>query len=495
MILAGLVAFASGCVSMSAGTKSEFRHRIDLGFPRRDARHSESTTNLSHGDVIDKDAVSADREIVPAPASNVSLPPLPDDPGDLGSSRLVQVAQTIDSESPVTTSPEAPPAQVAGPSIGEVSRQGDRPNGQDVQFTVPSVTRSSAGSAGQLFRSNSVDSVFGEASSILRNRIEESEQDDDEKKIEYPDIHADPAKLYQEIAGVDPEHDPFIAPGLVNLIFEDRWLLAEKDAGKALKNMLQRRMKIDIRDPDPDTANFPNGAYTLPKGRMYIETSPVGLYQATPSGNQPRMYQWEYLLRYGLTDNLEFRVFSNGLTVQGPSGTQSELVGYQPLALDFKANFWEENTRYHVPAMGIEVYLQTQLLGSSAFNAGTQPSINLLFDQSLPMDFGFEYNLGYTGVLNNLGEIAYQFSYQWSLQREVVKDFDVFFHGFYNAAALPRFNQFQAASLSTVPKVTVMGFGFIWTVNNRLATFGSYNFGLTVDAPTSFALLGFAYAL
>ena len=66
-------------------------------------------------------------------------------------------------------------------------------------------------------------------------------------------------------------------------------------------------MKIDIRDPDPDTANFPNGAYTLPKGRMYIENSPVSFYG--PSTITPPQYNWEYLLRYGLTDNLELRLF------------------------------------------------------------------------------------------------------------------------------------------------------------------------------------------
>jgi hypothetical protein len=35
-------------------------------------------------------------------------------------------------------------------------------------------------------------------------------------------------------------------------------------------------MRIDIRDPDPD--NFPNGAYTVSKARVYIENSPVGFY-------------------------------------------------------------------------------------------------------------------------------------------------------------------------------------------------------------------------
>lgn len=331
--------------------------------------------------------------------------------------------------------------------------------------------------------------------SILRNRLEGAAGGDDSDGFNYPDIDADPGQLYRELFGVEGEYDPFLFPAIVNLIFEDRWLLAEKDPTKALQNQLRERLKIDIRDPDPDTANFPNGAYTLPKGRVYIETSPVGFYGASISGQQPRTYQWEYLIRMGLTDNLEFRIFSNGITAQAAQGTQPEIVGYSPLAFDFKVNFWEENTRYHIPAMGVEIYLQTELLGSSAFNSGTQPSINLLFDQSLPFEIGFEYNFGYTGAQNSFGEIAYQFSYQWSFQREVVKDFDVFIHGFYNAAALPRLGQFQTGTGAEIPKVTVMGFGGIWTVNDRLSVFGSYNFGLSPDAPTTIALMGLAVAL
>ena len=79
--------------------------------------------------------------------------------------------------------------------------------------------------------------------------------------------------------------------------------------------------------------------------------------------------------------------------------------GFSPLAFDFKANFWEENTKYHIPAMGVELYLQTTF-GSPAFNGGTQPSIALLFDQSLPLGIGFEYNLGITGVQNAQSQIV-----------------------------------------------------------------------------------------
>ena len=334
----------------------------------------------------------------------------------------------------------------------------------------------------------------GAGSSILRNRLRGTVEEAGEPGFNYPDIHSDPAKRYHDRFGVEEDHDRFLFPSLINLIFEDRWLLAEQDPAIATRNQLRRRMKIDIRDPDPDTANFPNGAYTLPKGRLYLENSPVGFYSSSRNGNQPAIYQWEFLLRYGLTDNLEFRLFSNGLSVQSAQGKQPATTGFSPLAFDFKANFWEENTRYFIPAMGIEVYIQTTF-GSPAFNGGTQPSMNLLFDQSLPFEIGFEYNFGITGVQNSLNQIVYQFSYQWSFQRQVVKDFDVFFHGFYNAASLPRFLAFnEPTSQARIPNITVMGIGAIRTVNDRLAIFGSYNFGITPASPKTIALLGFALA-
>lgn len=330
-------------------------------------------------------------------------------------------------------------------------------------------------------------------SSILRNRLDRGATEGGQAQYEYPEIHAEPAQIYRDRFGVvNEEPDRFLFPWIVNLIFEDRWLLNERDPAIALRNQLNRRLKVDIRDPDPDTANFPNGAYTLPKGRLYIENSPVGFYG--PSRTSAAQYNWEYLFRYGLTDNLEFRIFSNGLTAtQGKHGT----VGASPLAFDFKVNFWEENTRYWLPAMGAEIYLQTTL-GSPALDSGTQPSMALLFDQTLPLGFNLEQNFGITGNRGVLGENVYAFSYQWSVQHQIVKDFDMFWHGFYNAAALPRLRNF--ANLEPVGEqhgntpAVVTGLGAIWTVNDRLAIFGSYNFGLTQYSPSRIALLGFAVA-
>jgi hypothetical protein len=43
-----------------------------------------------------------------------------------------------------------------------------------------------------------------------------------------------------------------------------------------------------------------------------------------------------------------------------------------------------------------------------------------------------------------------------------------------------------------VPTANVVGIGAIKTVNDRLAIFGSYNFGTTSGSPHTIALMGFA---
>jgi hypothetical protein len=82
------------------------------------------------------------------------------------------------------------------------------------------------------------------------------------------------------------------------------------------------------------------------------------------------------------------------------------------------------------------------------------------------------------------------------LEHQIVKDFNVFWQGFYNASALPRLRRFDLTEMIRTqtrnPTAVVTGAGGIWTVNDRLAVFGSYNVGLTKFSPTTIALLGFA---
>ena len=260
-------------------------------------------------------------------------------------------------------------AQDGAPVPGQGAGALGRPSTAATPDPLPGSGRALSAAAAGRSSPGSENSRYSGLNSIARNRLQREFAGAPEAPLNYPDLHEDPAKIYHDRFGVEEEHDRFAFPWLMNLIFEDRWLLAENNPAVALQNQLRRRMKVDIRDPDPDTANFPNGAYTLPKGRVYIENSPVGFYGR--SAGSAAQYNWEYLFRYGMTDNLEFRIFSNGLTAtRGRRGT----VGFSPLAFDFKINFWEENTKYWLPAMGVELYIQTTF-GSPAFNSGTQPSL------------------------------------------------------------------------------------------------------------------------
>ncbi|MHC5542639.1 transporter, partial [Singulisphaera rosea] len=234
----------------------------------------------------------------------------------------------------------------------------------------------------------------------------------------------------------------------------------------------------DIRSPGPDTANFPNSPYTLPQGRFYVEVSPLFLSGA--SAGSPKTYNAEFLLRFGLTDRVELRLFGNGPTYEQGKGSAN---GMAPLAWDLKLNLWKENVKYYIPAAGLEVFLLTPS-GSRRLNQGTQPGIALLFDHTLPYGFLLEWNVGLVGDPSpNNHFSALEPIAAWALQHEIVEGFDVFYHGYFNGATLPRFGD-----------GVEMGGGAIWAVNKRLSLYGSYNAGLSKAAPNTLVQFGGAIA-
>ena len=235
----------------------------------------------------------------------------------------------------------------------------------------------------------------------------------------------------------------------------------------------------DIRKPGPDTANFPNSPYTLRQGRFYVEVSPVFL--SGPSAGSPRTYNAEFLLRYGLTDRVELRLFGNGPTAERGRYASS---GFAPLAWDLKVNFWKENRKHWIPAVGLEAFILTPT-GSPGLNQGTQPSLNLLFDHTLPFEILFEWNVGFVGdpSPNSKNGSVLEPAVQWAFQREVFEDFDIFFQGYFNGPTLPRFGD-----------GIVLGGGAVWALNTRLSLFGSYNAGVTEAAPDTIFQFGGAVA-
>ncbi len=255
------------------------------------------------------------------------------------------------------------------------------------------------------------------------------------------------------------------------------------------ENLDKWRFEPDIDNPGPDLANFPNSAFTLPQGRAYVEISPFAYYGTALAS--PAQYNAEFLLRYGVTDDIELRLFGNGLSWMG--GADSKW-GFSPLAFDTKIQLWTEKPDYFLPAAGFEAYLQTEWLGSKAFNGGLQPSFTFNFDQSLPWNIDFEYNLGATRFQDSAGQNIWEFSFQWAFQRDLFnKDFAVFIHGFYNAASLPRIPNVQLPySAYNAPSQVAVGGGFIWTVNKRFAVYGQTSGGATRFTPSIMSMLGFA---
>jgi hypothetical protein len=258
------------------------------------------------------------------------------------------------------------------------------------------------------------------------------------------------------------------------------------------ENIDKWRSQIDVSNPGSDLANFPNSAFTLPQGRGYLELSPFTYYGT--GVNNSAQFNTEYLLRYGATDSIELRLFGNGVSWSGGS---SQVWGFSPIAFDTKIHLWGENQNYFLPAAGLEAYIQTPWLSSNAaFNQGTQPSISFNFDQSLPLDIDFEYNVGATRALVASGSNAWEFVFQWAFQRDFFsKDFAVFIHGYYNAMGLPR-SPAVVASYNNVnkPVQNAVGAGFVWTIGNRLQLYGQTSGGTTQFTNSIISMLGFVVA-
>ena len=251
------------------------------------------------------------------------------------------------------------------------------------------------------------------------------------------------------------------------------------------------RSRPDIANPGADLANFPNSAFTLPEGRAYIETAPLTYYG--PATGQPAQFNTEFLLRYGLTDNIEARIFGNGISWQGG---KDPATGFSPVAFDTKIHLMSENESLHLPAVGFEAYIQTTWLGGSAFNQGTTPGFFLNFDQSLPYEIDFEYNLGAAEQMDSANTKAWQFSFQWAFQRDVFnQDLAMFVHGFYNAMTLPRLPNAGAPAPNASAQIqNAIGAGLIWTPGNRLSLWAQSAAGTTPSSPSVISNIGFAVA-
>lgn len=256
--------------------------------------------------------------------------------------------------------------------------------------------------------------------------------------------------------------------------------------------------KVDISEPGPDMGDYPNSAYTLRKGRAQLEMGPLSF--RTQNANNSSAYAWPFLFRYGVTNDVEFRVLGTGLTTLINPQQQT---AFSPITVDTKIHLWNDRMECFIPAVSFEASLQTQS-GTTSLQAGTEPGINLNMDFPFNKTTNLEMTLGYSGQQTDLNLVTrgaggsalesrtangqfnanvYVVYLQWALEQELTDKFEVFIHGYF------------ARPLGTTNDVSVvLGVGFFYQISDRTMIFGSANAGLT-DVPSPFLTqLGLAYA-
>lgn len=235
----------------------------------------------------------------------------------------------------------------------------------------------------------------------------------------------------------------------------------------------------DLHKPGPDSPDFPNSAFTVPPGVVYVETS---LTSTRDRRNATTDRFTNTLIRFGVLEDLEVLVSTPGLIVRNQPD-RSTVTGFGPLTFGAKRHVWDADQATGRPAFAVGPQL-TAPTGSAPFDNGAWvPTLVFYFDHALPRDFNFEWNAAVSAIKAGNGRRVAQGYFPWSLSRDWTPDFTTFVNGY---VAIP--------STSGVRSEAVVGLGFLWYVSAQVALDGSYNVGLTSRSSSRLVRLGLSFA-
>ena len=167
--------------------------------------------------------------------------------------------------------------------------------------------------------------------------------------------------------------------------------------------------------------------------------------------------------------------------------------------------FWgEQEDMPWLPAFALESVVNTQWLGNSNTNSGTNPGFQFAFSKDIPFDTNINISMGPVRSVSDLGaaghhdyQYHWDFLFQWALQKDLIDNVLAFYlHGYYNgtvAVSVPMNSGYQSSGLYGVNK-NIVGGGFIWTITDRVSTFAQISGGTNSDSPSMVSWSGFAVA-
>jgi len=263
----------------------------------------------------------------------------------------------------------------------------------------------------------------------------------------------------------------------------------------------------NILDPGPQLATYPTNTSTLQQGTINLEYTPFayeGGRSGTPGQNDEKSgtYYNQFMAHIGATDEVELRVYGSGLA-WGEAGSSG--VNFSPLSFSTLVSIWHEHDEYpYLPAFSVEASINTELLGNSTTNSGTNPGVQFAFSKDFPWDTNLNISMGPMRSRVNVGndensvyKNQWDFLFQWALSKVLIeKKLSGFFHGYYNgtnAVSIPAEGQGPSRNLFGVGS-TVIGGGLIWTVTDRLSMFGQVSGGINSESPSILTWYGLAVA-
>lgn len=146
-----------------------------------------------------------------------------------------------------------------------------------------------------------------------------------------------------------------------------------------------------------DRPDFVESSNVVGKGRMQVETS-VALDRDSRHGTRETVWSTPTLLRFGVSDNVELRVESDGAMRQRASARGSATTterGYADASLGVKWHAMDAADA--MPSVGILLHADLAT-GSAAFREqGTRPSARVVAEWELPndMSIGIMPGIGY----------------------------------------------------------------------------------------------------